>query len=215
MVCLLLVVVGDARLAPSGWAATCESVCQEAGARWRGSTQLRLPQSLAQTRHWPSLSTAVLHRRHITQLQLHTDKQSAKHRLPSRPSSIQYRTDVDFACHLVEARSSETFGAGSTGVNPQSQHTSLLWRLQWQLPYHPSATPSMTSHCPRVTKPCFGICPARFHVPTVVSRAPRSVCLLLHGPHRLRLQADALRRRSMCCLHPSDKSQLPPAGVFG
>ena len=127
----------------------------------------------------------------------------------------RYRTDVDFACHLVEARSSETFGAGSTGVNPQPQHTRLLRRLQWQLPYHPSATPSMTSHCPRVTKPCYGICLARFHVPTVVSRAPPSVCLLLHGSHRLRLQADALRRRSMCCLHPSDKSQLPPAEVFG
>ena len=87
----------------------------------------------------------------------------------------RYRTDVDFACHLVEARSSETFGAGSTGVNPQPQHTRLLRRLQWQLPYHPSATPSMTSHCPRVTKPCYGICPARFHVPTVVSRA-RACC---------------------------------------
>ena len=130
----------------------------------------------------------------------------------------RYRTDVDFACHLVEARSSETFGAGSTGVNPQSQHTRLLRRLQWQLPYHPSATPSMTSRpLNDIALPPCDEAMLR-DLPGAIPRANGCVpcsCLLLHGPHRLRLQADALRRRSMCCLHPSDKSQLPPAGVFG
>ena len=130
----------------------------------------------------------------------------------------RYRTDVDFACHLVEARSSETFGAGSTGVNPQPQHTRLLRRLQWQLPYHPSATPSMTSRpLNDIALPPCDEAMLR-DLPGAIPRANGCVpcsCLLLHGPHRLRLQADALRRRSMCCLHPSDKSQLPPAGVFG
>ena len=50
-------------------------------------------------------------------------------------------------------------------------------------------------------QPRYRSCPARFHVPTVVSRAPRSMCPLLHGLHRLRLQADAQGRSSMCCLH--------------
>jgi len=56
-----------------------------------------------------------------------------------------HRTDTDFTCHHCRScHSSETFGAvGSPGLSRRNQPTRLIRRVQWHLPYHPSATPSM------------------------------------------------------------------------
>ena len=140
----MFVVVGDARLASSGCAVrfatiAIGSVCQEAAARWRVDSQLRPSQ--AQTRDWPSLRQPLF---------VAGTSHSCSYRLTSSVRNTSYpagphRTDTDFTCHHCRScDSSETFGAvGSPGLSRRNQPTRLLRRLQWHLPYHPSATPSM------------------------------------------------------------------------
>ena len=115
------------------------SVCQEAAARWRVDSQLRPSQ--AQTRDWPSLRQPLF---------VAGTSHSCSYRLTSSVRNTSYpagphRTDTDFTCHHCRScDSSETFGAvGSPGLSRRNQPTRLLRRLQWHLPYHPSATPSM------------------------------------------------------------------------
>ena len=115
------------------------SVCQEAAARWRVDSQLRPSQ--AQTRDWPSLRQPLF---------VAGTSHSCSYRLTSSVRNTSYpagphRTDTDFTCHHCRScDSSETFGAvGSPGLSRRNQPTRLLRRLQWHLPHHPSATPSM------------------------------------------------------------------------
>ena len=97
----------------------------------------------AQTRDWPSLRQPLF---------VAGTSHSCSYRLTSRVRNTGYptgphRTDtvltslviiVEAVTHL---RRLELWGV--RGVSRRNQPTRLLRRLQWHLPYHPSATPSM------------------------------------------------------------------------